>query len=138
MRFLPGDVIVGLLANLFKRRITNLSVDPIDIHPLVYKWRADRHYANLFKDFTFDTREYYPYSRTIDDVMDSLVLAGYLVRADSRASGLRIRKGIANLYESEVKGTFNRAETKALVRLSENLANQLSHKIPNKKAVVLE
>ncbi|HEX3354504.1 MAG TPA: hypothetical protein VHS34_16920 [Terriglobales bacterium] len=115
----PEDVVVGLLAEVKQRMGSDrFEADPVGMHTRFFEWRDRPEFSNLFDLFVFDTRDYFPYSETLDRVLDGLQLAGYLERTNPRGTYYVITQALENLFESNVKSRFEGPQLKALEALA--------------------
>lgn len=129
----PEDIVVGLLAELRHRKFARFKADPVSVHSRFYEWREDPRYSALFGTFVFDTRDYFPFSETLDRVFDGLQLAGYLERTNPRGTFYMITPAIDRLFEKDVKAKFKGPQLKAL----EALAGQFVESVRTEKAATL-
>lgn len=114
----PEDVVVGLLALLWERNYERFKADPVSVHSSFYKWREEENFSRLFDQFVFDTRDYFPYSETLDRVFDGLQLAGYLERTNPRGIYYVIGPEVEALFQGEVKSRFDAAQLAKLEALA--------------------
>ncbi len=128
----PEDVVVALLAELHRQNRVRFGADPVAMHSRFYEWREERQYLDLFGSFVFDTRDYFPYSDTLDRVLDGLQLAGYLERTNPRGTFYMITPEVVKLFDKEVKPRFKGPQLKAL----EELAKQFAESIRTEPAAV--
>ena len=126
----PEDVIVGLLAELKQKDFERFKADPVSVHSRFYEWREDPAFASLFSRFVFDTRDYFPYSETLDRVFDGLQLAGYLERTNPRGTFYMITPAIVKLFEKEIKPKFGGPQLKALEALAEQFVESIKVERP--------
>jgi hypothetical protein len=114
----PEDVMVGLLACVSQKTGARFEADPISLHPQFFEWRGKAEYSQLFGEFIFDTRDYFPFSETLDSVLDGLQFAGYLERTNPRGTWYQITPAVGSLFESEIKSRFGESQLKALEALA--------------------
>jgi hypothetical protein len=115
----PEDVIVGLLAEVRQKMGSErFEADPVSVHTRFFEWRDREEFSNLFDQFVFDTRDYFPYSETLDRVLDGLQLAGYLERTNPRGTWYVITPALENLFEENVKSRFRGPQLQALEALA--------------------
>ena len=115
----PEDVIVGLLAEVKQKMgSARFEADPVSMHTRFFEWRDNAEFSNLFDLFIFDTRDYFPYSETLDHVLDGLQLAGYLERTNPRGTYYVITPALENLFEKNVKSRFGGPQLQALEALA--------------------
>lgn len=129
----PEDVVVGLLAELRNRKFTRFKADPVSVHSRFYEWRENPQFSGLFGRFVFDTRDYFPFSETLDRVFDGLQLAGYLERTNPRGTFYMITAALVKLFEKDVKQRFKGPQLKAL----EALAGQFVQSVKSEKRAPL-
>lgn len=116
----PEDVVVGLLAEVKQRKGSDrFEADPVTVHSCFYEWRNKAEFSSLFGKFVFDTRDYFPYSETLDRVFDGLQLAGYLERTNPRGTFYVITPAMQKLFENDVRSKFQGPQLKALEALAE-------------------
>lgn len=115
----PEDVIVGLLAEV-RQKIGSgrFEADPVNMHTRFFEWRDEAEFSNLFDLFIFDARDYFPYSETLDRVLDGLQLAGYLERTNPRGTYYQITPALQDLFEKNVKSRFGGPQLQALEALA--------------------
>lgn len=115
----PEDVVVGLLAEVFKvpghRRFV---ADPVNVHTRFFEWRDRNEFSKLLGEFVFDTRDYYPYSETLDRVLDGLQLAGYLERTNPHGTWYEITPALRSLFDKSIKSRFAPSQLQALETLA--------------------
>lgn len=114
----PEDVVVALLAEVQKTGSERFEADPVNMHSGFFKWRDQEQFSNLFDSFVFDNRDYFPYSATLDQVLDGLQLAGYLERTNPRGTYYVITPALRSLFESNVKARFGPPQLQALEALA--------------------
>jgi hypothetical protein len=114
----PEDVVVGLLAEVWRKRFDRFKADPVSVHSRFYEWRERPELADLFGKFVFDTRDYFPYSETLDRVFDGLQLAGYLERTNPRGTFYVIRPAMEKLFKKDIQTKFKGPQRKALEALA--------------------
>lgn len=116
----PEDVVVGLLAEV-KQRMgwERFEADPVSMHTRFFEWRDKAEFSEFFDLFVFDTRDYFPYSETLDRVLDGLQLAGYLERTNPRGTYYVITPALESLFEKNVKSRFEGPRLRALEALAE-------------------
>lgn len=115
----PEDMVVGLLAEVRRKMgFERFEADPVSIHSRFFEWRDKEAFSELFDRFVFDTRDYFPYSETLDRVLDSLQLAGYLERTNPRGTYYVITPALENLFEGKVKSKFEGPQLQALEALA--------------------
>lgn len=116
----PEDLVVGLLA--YVSRNANAKVrfeaDPVNLHPRFFQWRENKEYSNLFGEFVFDTRDYFPFSETLDSVLDGLQFAGYLERTNPSGTWYQITPAVGSVFENNIKSRFDASQLKALEALA--------------------
>jgi hypothetical protein len=122
----PEDLVVGLLAEVKKLKGFPLfEADPVTVHSSFYEWRNEAKFSQFFKTFVFDTRDYFPYSETLDRVFDGLQLAGYLERTNPRGTFYVITPAMETLFENDVKPKFKGPQLKALEALAEEFVKSI-------------
>jgi hypothetical protein len=126
----PEDVVVGLLAVLWEQNYERFKADPVSVHSSFYQWRENASFSQLFEQFVFDTRDYFPYSETLDQVFDGLQLAGYLERTNPRGIYYMITPEVKTLFKKDVKSKFTGPQRKALEALAEQFIQNIK---PEKK-----
>lgn len=114
----PEDVVVGLLAELWRKDFDRFKADPVSVHSRFYEWRERPELADLFGKFVFDTRDYFPYSETLDRVLDGLQLAGYLERTNPRGTFYVIRPAMGKLFEKDIRTRFKGPQRRVLEALA--------------------
>ena len=114
----PEDVVVGLLAAVWRKKVDRFKADPVSVHSCFYEWRRRADLGALFRDFVFDTRDYFPYSETLDRVFDGLQLAGYLERTNPRGTFYVIRPAMEQLFERSIEQRFGGPQRQALEALA--------------------
>ena len=114
----PENVVVGLLATLWKNNYDRFKADPVSVHSSFYKWRESPDFSGLFSQFIFDRRDYFPYSETLDRVLDGLQLAGYLERTNPRGINYLIVPEIERLFQSNVRPRFKKQQLSELEALA--------------------
>jgi hypothetical protein len=115
----PEDVIVGLLAEVRQKTGSErFEADPVSMHTRFFEWRDMAEFSKLFDLFVFDTRDYFPYSETLDRVLDGLQLAGYLERTNPRGTYYVITPALESLFEKNVKSRFGGPQLQALEALA--------------------
>jgi len=113
----PEDVVVGLLA-FVSQTGTRFEADPVSLHPRFFEWRGKKEYSGLFNEFVFDTRDYFPFSETLDSVLDGLQFAGYLERTNPRGTWYQVTPAVQVLFEKDIKSRFDATQLKALEALA--------------------
>jgi hypothetical protein len=126
----PEDVVVGLLAVLWEKDYERFKADPVSVHSNFYQWRENANFSQLFDQFVFDTRDYFPYSETLDQVFDGLQLAGYLERTNPRGIYYMITPEVKALFKKDVGSKFKGPQRKALEALAEEFIRNIK---PEKK-----
>jgi len=122
----PEDLVVGLLAEVKQRKGFPLfEADPVTVHSSFYEWQNRAEFSDLFGTFVFDTRDYFPYSETLDRVFDGLQLAGYLERTNPRGTFYVITPAMEKLFEKDVKSKFEGPQLKALEALAEEFVKSI-------------
>ena len=116
----PEDVVVGLLAVLWEKNYERFKADPVSVHSNFYQWREN----------VFDTRDYFPYSETLDQVFDGLQLAGYLERTNPRGIYYMITPEVKTLFKKDVGSKFKGPQRKVLEALAEEFIRNIK---PEKK-----
>jgi hypothetical protein len=115
----PEDVVVGLLAEVLEGTNSHRFVaDPVSVHTHFFEWRDRHEFSGLLGDFVFDSRDYYPYSETLDRVLDGLQLAGYLERTNPQGTWYEITPALRTLFERDIKSRFDEPALRALVALA--------------------
>jgi hypothetical protein len=115
----PEDMVIGLLAEVRQKTGSErFEADPVSIHTRFFEWRDKEEFAKLFDLFIFDTRDYFPYSETLDQVLDGLQLAGYLERTNPRGTYYVITPALEKLFEGKVKSRFEGPQLRALEALA--------------------
>lgn len=115
----PEDLVVGLLAEVRQKMgPERFEADPVSMHSRFFEWRDKAQFSKFFDLFVFDTRDYFPYSETLDRVLDGLQLAGYLERTNPRGTYYVITPALENLFESNVKARFEGSQLDALEALA--------------------
>jgi hypothetical protein len=115
----PEDVVVGLLAEVRQRMGSErFEADPVNMHTRFFEWRDKAEFSKLFDLFVFDNRDYFPYSETLDRVLDGLQLAGYLERTNPRGTYYVITPALESLFEQNVKSRFGGPQLQALEALA--------------------
>jgi hypothetical protein len=100
----PEDMVIGLLAEVKRKSGSErFEADPVSIHTRFFEWRDKKEFSKLFDLFVFDSRDYFPYSETLDRVLDGLQLAGYLERTNPRGTYYVITPALERLFEGKVK-----------------------------------
>jgi hypothetical protein len=115
----PEDVVVGLLAEVRQKMGSErFEADPVSMHTRFFEWRDKAEFSKLFDLFVFDNRDYFPYSETLDRVLDGLQLAGYLERTNPRGTYYVITPALESLFEQNVKSRFGGPQLQALEALA--------------------
>jgi hypothetical protein len=114
----PEDIVVGLLAALWRNDYDRFKADPVSVHSSFYRWRESPDFSRLFGQFVFDKRDYFPYSETLDRVLDGLQLAGYLERTNPRGTYYVIVPEIEKLFQKDVRLRFKEPQLKELEALA--------------------
>jgi len=115
----PEDVIVALLAEVKEKTGSErFEADPVNMHSRFFEWRDKEQFSKLFDTFVFDDRDYFPYSETLDRVLDGLQLAGYLERTNPRGTYYVITPALQRLFESDVKARLGTPQLQALEALA--------------------
>ena len=126
----PEDIVVGLLAMLWEKDYERFKADPVDVHSNFYRWRENANFSKFFSQFVFDTRDYFPYSETLDQVFDGLQFAGYLMRTNPRGIYYVIEPELQKLFAKDVDSKFKGPQRKALEALAEEFIQNIK---PEKK-----
>ena len=121
----PEDVVIALLANVRRRGGHRFQADPVAVHPAFYAWRDQCEFRRLFGAFVFDTRDYFPFSDTLDSVFDSLQFAGYLERTNPRGTWYQITDSVEKVFEGEVRAKFSREQLKSIATLAERFRESI-------------
>ena len=121
----PEDVVVGLLAEVKQKKGDRFLADPVTVHSRFYEWRERADLSDLFGRFVFDTRDYFPYSETLDRVFDGLQLAGYLERTNPRGTFYVITPAMEKLFENDIKQKFQGPQLEALEALAEEFVSSI-------------
>ena len=122
----PEDMIVGLLAEVKQKMGSErFEADPVSIHSRFFEWRDKQEFSKFFDLFVFDTRDYFPYSETLDRVLDGLQLAGYLERTNPRGTYYIITPALASLFETKVRQRFQGTQLQALEALAAEFVHSL-------------
>jgi hypothetical protein len=114
----PEDVVVGLLAYVSRHQKRRFEADPVSLHPRFFEWREKEEYARLFGEFVFDTRDYFPFSETLDSVLDGLQFAGYLERTNPSGTWYQIRPSVEKLFDTDISSRFDSDQLRALEALA--------------------
>ncbi len=122
----PEDVVVALLAEVRETAGSHRFVaDPVAVHTRFFEWRERPEFSRLLGQFVFDTRDYFPYSETLDRVFDGLQLAGYLERTNPRGTWYQITPALENLFETNIKPRFGAADLTALATLAAEFVQRI-------------
>jgi hypothetical protein len=122
----PEDVIVGLLAEVKQKMGSErFEADPVNMHSRFFEWRDREQFSKFFDLFVFDNRDYFPYSETLDQVLDGLQLAGYLERTNPRGTYYVITPALESLFESNVKSRFGAPQLQALEALAAEFVREV-------------
>jgi hypothetical protein len=122
----PEDVIVGLLAEVKQKMGSErFEADPVNMHSRFFEWRDKEQFSKFFDLFVFDNRDYFPYSETLDQVLDGLQLAGYLERTNPRGTYYVITPALESLFESNVKSRFGAPQLQALEALAAEFVREV-------------
>ncbi|MBI4140891.1 hypothetical protein HY485_03585 [Candidatus Woesearchaeota archaeon] len=70
-----SEIFIGMLHYL-PSSVHEFSIDGVKLHRCFYELK--RIYPSNFKEFKFDTRDYWPYSETLDCLIDGLIITGTL------------------------------------------------------------
>lgn len=117
-KFAPEDVVVGLFA-LRSGDKPRFPADAVNIQKAVAGLRSNATFEPLFDDFAFDTRDYFPYSDYLEEVIDGLQLSGYLERTNPRGAYYSTRPALKRLFESSIQEKFTKEELERLRQASE-------------------
>lgn len=124
----PEDVVAVTLYKMFKGT-PKFEASPVAIHPVFYECRLRAQDTDMLNVFRFDTRDYFPFSDTLEESLDALQFAGYLERSNPRGTFFEIQPSIERLYET-ISVKFEKSELEILDQLAEKLAEQLQTKTP--------
>jgi len=70
-----SEIFIGMLHYL-PEKVNEFSINSVKLHRCFYELK--RIYPSNFKEFRFDTRDYWPYSETLDCLIDGFIIAGTL------------------------------------------------------------
>lgn len=119
------DVLVGALYFLKEKgKGTRFEASPQKLHRVFYDARSEalKKGATILEAFTFDTRDYFPYSEAIEDGLNALQIAGYLERENPTGMYYSIRSEAINLLFKSIQEEF---DAEGIVTLKE-IANSIS------------
>src|SRR4029077_1100185 len=121
----PEDVIVALLAEVKSRVGGRFAADPVHLHPSFFAWREQPEFDSLLNEFIFDTRDYFPFSDTLESVLDSLQFAGYLERTNPRGTWYQITPALEELYKEQTSKKFEPKQLIAISVLANNFISSI-------------
>lgn len=122
----PEDFVVSLLATLRRLGVNKFKADPVKLHTCFYAWRNRAELAVLLGAFTFDTRDYFPVSDTLDDALDALQFSGYLERTNPRGTYYLLLDTLPSMFDEAVRDKFTEDE----LQMIRELAEQFSREFP--------
>ena len=106
--FGPEDVVVGVLAYLASRENeAKFRADAVAVHKVVADLKREDRFRELFRGLAFDRRDYFPYSDTLEEILDVLQLAGYLERTNPRGLYYQIRPALTSMFQKEILPKFS-------------------------------
>lgn len=121
----PEDVVVALLAEVKSRVGGRFAADPVHLHPSFFAWREQPEFDSLLNEFIFDTRDYFPFSDTLESVLDSLQFAGYLERTNPRGTWYQITPALEELYKEQTSKKFEPKQLIAISILANNFISSI-------------
>lgn len=125
-RYEPEDLVVALLAKLREKNLDRFEANPIRVHPAFFAWRHSPAYGKFLAQFAFDTRDYFPFSETLEEVLDSLQFAGYLERTNPRGTWYQITPALQRVFTEDIAARFEPEDMVLLGRLADEFANHVS------------
>jgi hypothetical protein len=108
--------------------------DAVELHPAIYALANEPAFKKFFGQFIFDTRDYFAYSETLEDAIDSLQFAGYLERTNPRGTWYQITPALKAIYDKKIAAGFNEEEHKAI----SNIAQLFARTVPAEKIIVAQ
>jgi hypothetical protein len=124
-RYEPEDVIVAILAHLKDMSYQRFHADAVELHPAFYKLATDPDFRRFFGKFIFDTRDYFAYSETLEDAIDSLQFAGYLERTNPRGTWYQITPALKSIYDKKIAAEFTDAERETFSAIAQRFVETL-------------
>lgn len=124
-RYEPEDVMVAIFAKLGDLDYRRFQADSVKLHPAIYKLANDPTYGKFFERFVFDTRDYFPYSETLEDAIDSLQFAGYLERTNPRGTWYQITSGLKTVFDKEIAARFSVEDRNSISTLAQRFAESV-------------
>jgi hypothetical protein len=128
-RYEPEDVMVAIFACLKDMNYQRFHADAVELHPAVYKLAGDPAFKKFFERFIFDTRDYFAYSETLEDAIDSLQFAGYLERTNPRGTWYQITPALKSIFEKKIAAGFTHDEHEAIA----SIAKRFVESVPSEK-----
>ena len=133
-RYEPEDVIVAIFAHLRDMNYQRFHADTVELHPAIYKLASDPTFKKFFERFIFDTRDYFAYSETLEDAIDSLQFAGYLERTNPRGTWYQITPALKSIFDKKIAAGFTGDEHKAISKIAERFAES----VPSEKVAAAQ
>jgi hypothetical protein len=124
-RYEPEDVIVAILARLRDLNYMRFHADAVELHPAIYKLASKPNFKKFFGRFIFDTRDYFAYSRTLEEAIDSLQFAGYLERTNPRGTWYQITPSLKSVFDQEIAARFSPEEREVISTLAEQFVENV-------------
>lgn len=123
MRFvnevLADDVWIGILYFVkTEMKKDRFCTDPAIIHSAIYELREKEEFKNMLNKFAFDTRGIYPRSRTLENSINHLQLAGLLERTNPRFSVFEIKDSTRKYFEEDLENLFNKQQKEQLKNMA--------------------
>ncbi|MEE8583745.1 MAG: hypothetical protein V3T83_02730 [Acidobacteriota bacterium] len=130
MRCAPEDVLVLVLHYLYAQGVRKFESDPAALHPIFFEARQQQPGRHLFSGFVFDTRDYFPFSETVEEALDALQFSGYLERSNPKGVFFEILPHIEGLH-AQVSTEFTSEELESVKRFAESLSDRIAVKSSN-------
>lgn len=127
MKYRPEDVLAMILYHLYEKGIRKFESDPVSIHPIFFEWRNADRSKDMLSGFIFDTRDYFPFSDTLEESLDALQFAGYLERTNPKGAFYEIQPNIEKLY-TKLKARFKEEDISIVNRFADDLNSKLKTK----------
>jgi hypothetical protein len=116
--FSPEDVIVGLIALREEPAGARFAADTVRIHRAIARLRKDDRFSQLFRELAFDERDYFPYSDSLEGILDGLQLSGYLERTNPRGAHYLSLPSLQSMFDSSIRQKFGEQELESLRQAS--------------------
>ena len=120
------DFVLSLLAEVRRLGVQKFEANPVKLHNFFYSCRRDPQLRDFVGDFIFDTRDYFPFSETLEESLDALQFAGYLERTNPRGTYYLLSESLPNVFDKTVGGKFSGEELEKVHQIAQRFLQEVS------------